>query len=76
MDLDMAQLADILVDYCEYDLEGKHFTDRSPTDNAQEIIRCMVFTLVNSQDAREIFSRMVRDGREELELRYREDEDR
>jgi len=76
MDLDMAQLADILVDYCEYDLEGKHFADRSPTDNAKEIIRSMVFTLVNSQDAREIFSRMVRDGREELELRYREDEDR
>lgn len=76
MDLDMAQLADILVDYCEYDLEGKHFIDRCPTDNAKEIIRSMVFTLVNSQDAREIFSRMVRDGREELELRYREDEDR
>jgi hypothetical protein len=76
MDLDMAQLGDILVDYCGFDLEGKHFIARSPTDNAQEIIRCMVFTLVNSQDAREIFSRMVRDGREELELRYREDEDR
>ena len=75
MDRDMAQLADILVDYCEYDLEGKHFIDRCPTDNAKEIIRSMVFTLVNCQDARELLARIVRDGRHELELRYREDED-
>ena len=74
MDRDMAQLADILVDYCGADLEG--FSSRGPTHVAQETIKCLAFTLVNCQDARELLARIVRDGREELELRYREDEDR
>ena len=74
MDRDMAQLAYILVDYCGADLEG--FSSRGPTHVAQEAINCLVFTLVNCQDARELLARLVRDGRKELELRYREDEDR
>ena len=74
MDRDMAQLADILVDYCGADLEG--FSSRGPTHVAQEAITSLAFTLVNCQDARELLARIVRDGREELELRYREDEDR
>ncbi len=73
MDRDMAQLADILVDYCGADLEG--FSTRGPTHVAQEAIKCLVFTLVNCQDARELLARLVRDGRHELELRYREEED-
>ena len=52
MDRDMAQLADILVDWCEADLEG--FSTRGPTHVAQEMVRCLAFTLANCQDAREV----------------------
>ena len=76
MDRDMAQLADILVDWCEADLWGGEFAGEPPAGSAQKIVKILAFTLANCQDAREVLDRIVRDGRHELELRYREDEDR
>ena len=76
MDRDMAQLADILVDWCEADLWGGNFVGQSPTWVAQSVVKTLAFTLVNDPTARELLARIVQDGKEELELRYREDEDR
>lgn len=73
MDRDMAQLADILVDWCEADLEG--FSTRGPTHVAQEMVRCLAFTLANSQDAREVLARIVRNEMAEIRSRF-EEEDR
>lgn len=75
MDRDMAQLADILVDWCESDLVGDDFAGASPTTVAQSFVKTLAFTLVNDPNAREVLARIVRDGHLELELRYREDED-
>jgi hypothetical protein len=69
----MAQLADILVDWCEADLEG--FSTRGPTHVAQEMVRCLAFTLANCQDAREVLERIVRNEMAEIRSRF-EDEDR
>jgi len=76
MDRDMKQLADILVDWCESDLLGGNFVGQSPTWVAQSVVKTLVFTLANDPTARELLARIVREGKEELELRYREDEDR
>ncbi len=75
MDQDMAQLADILVDWCDTDLAGDSFAGASSTVVAQSMVKCLAFTLANCQDAREVLARIVRDSLEEYELRYREEED-
>lgn len=75
MDRDMAQLADILVDWCESDLVGDDFAGAPPVIVAQTLVQALAFTLVNDPNAREVLARIVRDGRHELELRYREEED-
>ena len=73
MDRDMAQLADILVDWCEADLEG--FSTRGPTHVAQEMVKCLAFTLANCLDAREVLNRIVRNEMAEIRSRF-EEEDR
>ena len=75
MDRDMAQLADILVDWCEADLWGGEFAGEPPAGSAQKIVRCLAFTLANSQDAREVLARIVRNEMAEIRSRY-EEEDR
>ena len=74
MDRDTAQLADILVDWCGADLEAA--SARDPVVVAREAVKCLVFTLANCQDAREILARLVREARREIEEAHREDEDR
>lgn len=76
MDRDTAQLADILVDWCGADLDGGNFDGRSQTDNAREVIKCLVFTLANDQTAQFLLARLVHDARLEIEAAHREDENR
>ena len=73
MDQDMAQLADILVDWCEADLDGDALAGGSPTRVAQEMVKCLAFTLANSQDARELLARIVRNEMKEIRARFEED---
>ncbi len=75
MDRDMAQLADILVDWCEADLWGGEFAGEPPAGSAQKIVRILAFTLANCQDAREVLARIVRNEMAEIRSRY-EEEDR
>ena len=75
MDRDMAQLADILVDWCEADLWGGEFAGEPPAGSAQKIVKILAFTLANSQDAREVLARIVLNEMAENRLRF-EDEDR
>lgn len=73
MDRDMAQLADILVDWCGADLDG--LSDQGQTHVAQEAIRCLAFTLAHDQTARELLARIVRNEMAEFRSRF-EEEDR
>ena len=75
MDQDMAQFADILVDWCESDLVGDDFAGAPPTVVAQTFVKCLAFTLANCQDARELLARIVRNERAEIRSRF-EEEDR
>ena len=75
MDRDMAQLADILVDWCEADLWGGEFAGEPPAGSAQKIVKILAFTLANSQDAREVLARIVRNEMAENRSRF-EEEDR
>ena len=75
MDRDMAQLADILVDWCEADLVGDDFAGAPPTVVAQSFVKCLAFTLATCQDARELLARIVRTERAEIRSRF-EEEDR
>lgn len=72
MDRDMMQLADILVDWCDMDLEGDSFAGASSTDVAQTMVKCLAFTLANSQDARDALNRIVRSEMAEIRARYEE----
>ena len=73
MDRDMAQLADILVDWCGADLDG--LSDQGQTRVAREAIRCLAFTLGRDQTARELLARIVRNEMAEVRSRF-EEEDR
>ena len=73
MDRDMAQLADILVDWCGADLDG--LSEHGQTHVAQEVIRCLAFTLAHDQTARELLARIVRNEMAEFRSRF-EEEDR
>lgn len=75
MDRDMAQLADILVDWCEADLWGGEFAGEPPAGSAQKIVKILAFTLANCQDAREVLNRIVRNEMAEIRSRF-EEEDR
>ena len=75
MDRDMAQLADILVDWCEADLWGGEFAGEPPAGSAQKIVKILAFTLANCQDAREVLDRIVRNEMAEIRARF-EEEDR
>lgn len=76
MDRDMAQLADILVDWCDMDLEGDSFAGATSTVVAQTMVKCLAFTLANSQDAREVLAQIVRSEMAEIRRRHEEDENR
>lgn len=75
MDRDMAQFADILVDWCESDLVGDDFAGASPTVVAQSFVKCLAFTLAHCHDAREVLDRIVRNEMAEIWSRF-EEEDR
>ena len=47
------QMADILVDWCEVDLALVE--PGNPTRTAQEMVRCMLFTLASDGTARDLF---------------------
>jgi hypothetical protein len=72
MDTDMAQLADILVDWCDMDLEGDSFAGASSTVVAQTMVKCLAFTLSHDQNAREALARIVRKEVAEIQRRYKE----
>lgn len=75
MDRDMMQLADILVDWCEYDLERVGRAQSASANSvAREMVKCLAFTLANSQDAREVLARIVRSEMAEIRARFSEDE--
>ena len=61
MDPKLAQLADILVDWCGADLEGIIQDRPEPTQLAQEAIRCLVFTMAATRDARDLFVDLLGD---------------
>lgn len=74
MDRDMAQLADILVDWCDTDLDGDSFTGASSTVVAQSMVKCLTFTLAHDANAREVLDRIVRAEMAEIRARFEEDE--
>lgn len=53
------QMADILVDWCEADLALVE--PGNPTRTAQEMVRCMLFTLASDRTARDLFTRLLRE---------------
>ena len=53
------QMADILVDWCEADLALVE--PGNPTRTAQEMVRCMLFTLASDGTARDLFNRLLRE---------------
>lgn len=60
---DFNQLADIMVDWCEYDLDA--LGPRGATETARETLRCMLFTLTQDPEARRLFAILLREEREE-----------
>jgi hypothetical protein len=72
MDRDMMQLADILVDWCDVDLEGDSFAGASSTVVAQTMVKCLAFTLAHDQNAREALDRIVRNEMKEIRARFEE----
>lgn len=73
MDNDMMQLADILVDWCEHDLN--QLTAHPSQIVSREFVRCLAFTLANDQNARDVLARIVRNEMAEIRARF-EEEDR
>ena len=63
MSNDIKQLADIMVDWCGHDLEG--FSTRGPRHVAEEIIRCMLFTMTQEPEALRIFNGLLAEERRE-----------
>ncbi len=57
------QLADIMVDWCEHDLEG--FSTRGPAHVAEEFLRCVIFTMSHDPEARRIFNELLAEERRE-----------
>lgn len=70
MDRDIDQLADALVDWCGHDLE-QLFGHPAGTV-AQEMVKCLAFTLSNSQDARAALTRIVRNEMAEIRAQRKE----
>ena len=63
MSNDVKELAEKVVYWCEYDLEG--FSTRGPTHVAEEALRCVLFTLTHDPEARRIFNELLAEGRRE-----------
>lgn len=63
MSNDIKQLADIMVYWCEGDLEG--FSTRGPAHVAEEFLRCALFTMIHDPEARRIFNELLAEGRRE-----------
>lgn len=63
MSNDIKQLADIVVDWCEYDLEG--FSTHPPAHVAEEALRCILFTLTHDPEAQRIFNELLAESRRE-----------
>ena len=57
------QLADIMVDWCEHDLEG--FSTRGPAHVAEEVLRCVLFTMTHEPEALRIFNELLAEERRE-----------
>lgn len=56
----ISQLADIIADWCELDLAGDRFAGAGPDKVAQEMVRCMLFTLASDRTALDLFNRLLR----------------
>ena len=66
MDPKLAQLADILVDWCGSDLDRiTHDRPVSTDAAAQEMIRCLLFTLTQDLTARKLFMSLLMNEIEE-----------
>lgn len=75
MNNDLAQLADILVDWNRYDIDAI-LRDCDPgsgtTVAAGEFLRCLLFTLSQDPTARKIFNSLLVDEIAELRARFEE----
>lgn len=60
---DFNQLADIMVDWCEYDLDA--LGPRGAAGNAREALQCMIFTLTQDAEARRLFGGLLAEARRE-----------
>ena len=57
------QLSDIIVDWCQLDLE--RMTAHPAGIVSHEMLRCMLFTLTHDPDARRIFENLLAEERRE-----------
>lgn len=57
------QLSDIIVDWCQFDLE--RMTAHPAATVSREMLRCMLFTLTHDPDARRIFEGLLAEERRE-----------
>ena len=74
MDPKIAQLSDIVVDWCGSDLERiGHSRPVNVDAIAQEMVRCMLFTLAQDLTARKLFMAALMDDIEELRWAHTED---
>ena len=73
MDPKIAQLSDIVADWCAADLERiGHSRPVNVDAIAQEMVRCMLFTLAHDPTARDLFTDLLVDELAEIRARFSE----
>ena len=75
MNNDLAQLADILVDWTRYDIDAilrDCDPDSGPTVAAGEFLKCLLFTLSQDTTARKLFNGLLLEELAEVRARFEE----
>jgi len=73
MDPKIAQLSDIISDWCAFDLERIAHNRPVKVDSiAQEAVRCMLFTLAQDPTARDLFMSLLAEEIEEIRRAHAE----
>lgn len=63
----LAQLTDILVDWCGVDLEGDNFAGADADKVSEEFLRCAVFAFAAQPEALDMFVGLVKADRLRME---------